>query len=177
MAFDGDENGRGAPTGNPDGAMEDEKKHPHAMETALRLLAHREHTRDELKRKLIQRGMGESVVKAVLAHCERRGYIDDTRSAKTYVQERSRKGYGSHRIRHELKRKGIDPEKIEKALAQGASPAADLEAAIRAFEKKRYRFEGEPDARKRRAAIHRYLYARGFSGETIAGVIQRMELG
>ena len=153
------------------------KKAPYrrAMETAVGLLSRRDHTDYELRAKLRKRGVSDRVADDVLAECQRLNYLDDSRFAAHYAAELKRKGFGLHRIRHELKRKGVEARVIELALSSEPSAQAELETAWRAFEKKRYRFDAEPDLRKRRAKIYRYLYSRGFSGAIISEVIGKTE--
>jgi hypothetical protein len=46
-----------------------------AMNAAVRILTHRDHSKYELKRKLEQRGFASEVVDAVIQACERLNYI------------------------------------------------------------------------------------------------------
>jgi len=74
---------------------------------AVRLLAVREHSRQEMRRKLAVRCSDQALVETVLDDLERRQYLSDERFAEGYVHERSRKGYGPLRIRAELSERGI----------------------------------------------------------------------
>ena len=143
------------------------------METALRLLTRRDHTRGELQRKLKQRGVSAGVIQDVLAQCKRLNYVNDNRSARSYVQELQRKGYGPRRIRLALKRKGLSEQLIEKSLSDPDIGGEELETALRVFEKKRRQFDRETDGRKRRAKIYRFLYSRGFSPWVISELIRQ----
>lgn len=83
---------------------------------ALALLANREHSREELKRKLLQRGYVISEIKLVLDNLEKENLQSDVRYAEAYVYSRCQKGYGPERIRLELQQKGISENLIEAAL-------------------------------------------------------------
>jgi len=147
-------------------------KYNAALDAAVRLLAYREHFKGELRRKLKQKGFGNAVVDRVLAECERLNYVDNRRCADLYARERLRKGYGIHRIRLDLKRKGLGETEIRAALS-GINDAGDeLETARRVLEKNRHRYRREPDGRKRREKIYRFLYARGFSPAVISELLR-----
>ena len=76
--------------------------------TAVKLLGSREHSRQELRRKLNARHADTDLTEAVLDDLEQRGLLSDERFAESYVDQRSRKGYGPLRIRAELAERGID---------------------------------------------------------------------
>ncbi len=85
------------------------KKDPNdqAPETALRLLARREHSRLELDLKLRQRGVDRNVIDSVLDDFEERGWLSDERFAEVFVRQRMDAGYGPMRILADLQQRGI----------------------------------------------------------------------
>lgn len=83
---------------------------------AVRLLGSREHTRAELDRKLRSRFGGSPRLQDVLDDLERRRLLSDQRSAETFVERRSRKGYGPLRIRAELAARGVTDDRAAMAL-------------------------------------------------------------
>ncbi len=143
------------------------------MDTAVRLLSQRDHTRGELHRKLAQRGMDKEVIERVLAECERLDYLNDARAAQHYTGELQRKGYGCRHIRMALKKKGVNTRVIDQTLSTCDADGQEPAAAENAFQKKRRRFDREPDQQKRREKIYRFLYSRGFSSAVIWEVIRR----
>ena len=79
-------------------------------ECALALLARREHSKLELKRKLIARGYSNSEIEAELASLAKDGLQSDERFAETYVRQRIKVGFGPRRITLELQQRGVvDP--------------------------------------------------------------------
>lgn len=72
----------------------------------MQLLALREHSRQELERKLLRR-FEPAVVQQVLENLEQQGLQSDARFAEQYVYSRSNKGYGPLNIRAELAKRGI----------------------------------------------------------------------
>jgi len=69
-----------------------------AMNTAVRILTNRDHSKYELKQKLQQRGIERNVIGAVLAECERLNYINDQRTARLYISQLNRKCFGKRHI-------------------------------------------------------------------------------
>ncbi|MDO6825435.1 regulatory protein RecX [Marinobacter sp. 1_MG-2023] len=78
-----------------------------ARSVALRLLARREHSRQELTLKLKQRKLDGSLISMVLDDYENEGWLDDARFADIYSRQRMDLGYGPLRILSELQQRGI----------------------------------------------------------------------
>lgn len=76
--------------------------------SAVKLLAAREHSRQELRRKLAARFADGELIDTVLDGLVRQRLLDDERFAESYVAQRFRKGYGPVRIRAELTERGVD---------------------------------------------------------------------
>ncbi len=134
-----------------------------AVAQALAILARRDHTEAELIRKLGQKGFDQVTCAAAVARCRELGYLDDDRTARMMVAVLRRRGMGVHRIRSELRSKGVPQPTIESLTAPEDEPARALETARAAIERKRPTFERESDPAKRRAKIYRFLLSRGFS--------------
>ena len=84
---------------------------------ALELLARREHSRLELRQKLVQRGFATSDIEPVLDALAAEGLLDERRYAELYACSRADKGYGPLRIARELRERGIPDALTEAALA------------------------------------------------------------
>jgi len=138
-----------------------------AFNTALRILTGRDHFKSELIHKLKQRGFAADDIEKAVTECERLNYINDERSARIYVEQLVRKGYGLKRIDYEMNNKGLKGERIRNIISESVSSADELEGARRILNKNSRRFEREQDLKKRRDKIYRFLYARGFLPETI----------
>jgi regulatory protein len=145
-----------------------------AMNAAVRILTHRDHSRYELKQKLQQRGFGGKVIDTVIAECERLNYINDPRTAHVYILQLKRKCFGKRYIRMALKKKRLGGTAIEKILPENYSEADERENAGKLLEKKKERFEREPDPRKKSDKIYRFLYSRGFSKDVITDLIRHL---
>ncbi|MFC4260174.1 regulatory protein RecX [Marinobacter lacisalsi] len=90
-------------------AKSGKKKDPNeqAPETALRLLARREHSRLELTMKLRQRRVDNDVIDEVLDSFEEKGWLDDGRFAEVFVRQRMDAGYGPLKILADLQQRGV----------------------------------------------------------------------
>jgi regulatory protein len=79
-----------------------------------------------LTEKLRERGWPEAVVAQAMERCRRGGMVDDAAMAAALVDEGRRKGHAPLRLRSDLRRRGLDDDTIERALAPTA--AEDPEA-------------------------------------------------
>jgi regulatory protein len=146
--------------------------HQQAMNTAVRILTHRDHSKYELKQKLRQRGFTSKVIDTVVVECERFGYIDDERTARVYILQLKRKCFGKSYIQQALKKKRLSGAAIEKILSENYPGADEYEHADRLLEKKMKTFEREADLKKRREKIYRFLYSRGFNTAVIRELVK-----
>ncbi|MBZ0333367.1 regulatory protein RecX [Marinobacter sp. JH2] len=130
-----------------------------ARAAALRLLARREHSRQELSLKLRQRNIEQSVIDLVLDEYEEEGWLDDHRFADVYSRQRIDAGYGPVRIMAELQQRGVHfrPECLEeKSDADWARVAAELR-------EKRFGLSRLSDDLAEKLRQARFLARRGFS--------------
>ena len=149
-----------------------EQNYRKALNAALRLLTRRDHSKNELARKLKQRGIQPEVIDKVILACEEFDYINDERTARLLIGQLIRKGYGINHIRHELKMKGLRGRRLPEILAESMSEYNEREGAERIVQKYAKRFERERDPQKRKEKVYRFLYARGFSKEVILELLR-----
>ena len=145
-----------------------------AMNTAVRLLTRRDHTRFEIIQKLGQRGFDGGVIDRVLAECRRLDYIDDERTARVYIDQLARRGFGFRRIRFELRKKGLTGERFEIILNEHLAEIDEHEIARKVMLKKMKSFESVEDGQKRRDKMYRFLYSRGFDASVISEVMKKL---
>jgi regulatory protein len=129
---------------------------------ALRLLARREHSRAELRRKLAPQAREEGVdLDVLLEDFARRGWLSEERFVEQAVRTRAQR-YGPLRIAQHLRDKGIDEAGIERGLAQAR--AQEDEALARAW---RTRFGRAPGSDEEKANQVRFLQQRGFTLDAV----------
>ena len=135
---------------------------------ALRYLVRREHSRQELVRKLAPHAESPQAVEAVLDSLASRKQLSDERFAEERARSLSRK-YGAAKIRQDLKARGI-PEEI---ADQASSGFDEIEKARQVLQRK-YRQPAE--SRNEKAKRARFLQSRGFSHEIIRRLILLSEV-
>jgi len=130
---------------------------------ALGLLARREHSEQELVRKLTACGFKTTDVAGVVALLKQDGSLSDQRFTEAYIHNRIQRGYGPQRIRLELLERGIGEENIRSALDEGNY---DWMARIVAVHARKFCTSIPTDYRER-ARQSRFLQYRGFTGDQI----------
>ena len=136
--------------------------------SALRLLARREHSTQELTAKLLVRGFEPELVGNVVAALAAKNLVSDARFVEEFVAARLRRGSGPAKIREELRGRGVEQGLVDSALAHHHENwLATAEAA------RRKRFGAElPRSYQERARQARFLQQRGFSAEQIRTVLK-----
>ena len=136
-------------------------------ERALRLLARREHARDELARKLSSHADSSEELLALLDDLSARGILSDQRYVEMRMNARGAR-FGNARLAYELRSQGISGELVAVALA-----ATDDELA-RARQVWQRKFGDKPQGLDTTERIRqmRFLMSRGFSGETIRRIFR-----
>lgn len=85
---------------------------------ALFLLARREHSKEELKQKLVARGYQPLEVETLLASLVKENLQSDERYAEAYVRQRIETGFGPRRIVAELQQRGVAHSLIDRSMPQ-----------------------------------------------------------
>lgn len=138
--------------------MEDlEKAYRAALDEAARQLSYRDLSAQTLREKLLKKGHSEDAADYAIAYLQARRLLDDSRFADTAVRSYERRGYGEHRIRQELHRRGVSREDADAAL-EDFSPDPDTLRAL--LDKKLKGDASDPKAVQRAVA---FLQRRGFS--------------
>ena len=143
-----------------------------AMNSAVRILTRRDHTRFEIEQKLKQRGYDPETIQTVVVECERLNYIDDERTAKVFIFQLARRGFGFRRIGLEMFKKGLRGDRFEQIVEESRLEIDEHGIANRELQKKMKSFEREEDHKKRKDKIYRFLYSRGFSQSVISELIR-----
>jgi regulatory protein len=136
---------------------------------AMRYLARREHTRAELRAKLLPHVQEGEDVDAVLDELEKRNWLSDARAAEAMVNAR-RMRFGTLRITRELRQKGIAENLIGEALPQ--LKETELTAAREVWHRK---FGVFPKDEKEKAKQIRYILSRGFSLDVAFKVLRQTD--
>lgn len=132
---------------------------------ALRLLSLREHSRQELERKLKPFEETPGELDEALDFLQAKDFINEQRVVESVVNSRSRK-LGASRVRQELQAKGLPAEAIAEAVQTMRS--TELERAREVWRKK---FGEPPVDQAARAKQVRFLLSRGFAAEVVKRVV------
>ena len=140
------------------------------LNRAMRLLAQRDHSETELRRKLAAQDVSEEDVEQAIAYCHEHHWLDDRRFAERYLLMRSQKGYGVQRIQQELGMKGIARDLIHDAFA-----SSDIDWCALAKQTAHRKFgQTLPQEWKEKAKVQRFLLYRGFFQEEIYAVFSNL---
>jgi len=132
------------------------KPQPSLRARAMRFLARREHSRQELRRKLATIAAEGDDVEAILDELAAKGWLSDSRFAEQSVRAKARR-FGPIKVANELRAKGVGDEAIAAAFrAAGADGAASIERVWRSH------FSQPPSGERERARQVRFLQGRGF---------------
>jgi regulatory protein len=134
---------------------------------ALRRLARREHSRDELARKLSPYAESTEILEGLLRELEGRKLLSNERFAEGRAHWLARK-YGAAKIRQDLASKGI-PEELSRRITSTGDELAKAKAIL----ERKYRAPAA--TREERAKRARFLQGRGFSGDVIRRLVLRSE--
>lgn len=133
-------------------------------EVAVALLARREHSVLELRRKLQQKGFEEADIEKVVGQLCANNLLSDERFAETYINMRRNRGYGPLRIQAELQERGISAELIDECIEWKNNQ--DWISVLETQYRKKYG-NTIPDDYKEKAKQVGYLQRRGFPLEWV----------
>jgi regulatory protein len=132
------------------------------------LLARREHSEQELSRKLASRNFEPELVESTVSELVSEGLLDNARFAEAFVHSRHQRGQGPHKIRAELRERGIDDGLIAECLDD---PDLQWSGLLEQVRIKRFGPELPADFKERSRQM-RFLQQRGFTQEQISGVFR-----
>ncbi len=140
-------------------------------ERALGLLARREHSQQELTRKLLERGLPDELVRETVAQLATEGLLSNARYADAITRTRLQQGHGPRRIQAELRQRGLGADEI---AAAAAAEVTDWVAQARAARERRFG-PRLPASQKECVRQARFLAGRGFTTEQIRQALGEVE--
>jgi len=144
---------------------------------ALQYLARREYSRAELRSKLLPYTQADEDFEqlqpvdldVLLDDLTARGWLSDARAATQLIHAK-RSRFGTQRIAHDLRQKGISEELVSAVLP--ALKDSEWEAARNVWQRK---FGSLPQEAKEKARQMRFLQSRGFGFDVILQVLRLAE--
>lgn len=148
-----------------------------AYEAAVRLLAARGRSVQEMISRLRRKGLRPDAVEHAVGRLESEGLLDDAVMAREYARSRAERGFGRARILADLSRRGVERRVAERAVAEavGDDEAGWRETLLALARSRAPRVRGlDRDVARRRLAG--YLARRGYDGaDVLAAVNQVLE--
>jgi len=142
-----------------------------AFDQAVKLLARRPYSTQEVRKKLSRKDRPPEVVDAAINRLMQYGYLDDRAFARYWVDNRTRfKPRGRQALGYELRQKGIANSLIDEVLDEHHE---EDDAAYRAAESRARRFRGQPKEAFRQK-VGGFLQRRGFNYSTSKAAIQEL---
>jgi len=132
-----------------------------AYTAAIRLLAPRDHSTTELRRKLQKREHTSQAIESAFQELMEVNYLNDARYAELYAEQRMNRGYGPMAIRAKLRERGIESALSNPAIANLTVNWSEL--AEQLIHKRFNSEELLQPGNSTTARVARMLQARGFS--------------
>lgn len=130
---------------------------------AIDYLSKREHSRLELKRKLLQKSFSSAEIDTVLDQLKANNLQSDERFAESYIRYRKQAGFGPLRIIAELQERGVAEYIISKMIDKNDD---EWKKHMIVVCEKKFSIT-EDKAHKNDIKKFRFLSTRGFSAEMI----------
>ncbi|MDG5799499.1 regulatory protein RecX [Marinilabiliaceae bacterium ANBcel2] len=144
---------------------------------AASICARQEKCRSDIKKKLIEWGVESAFRDKILDSLEREGFINEERFACFYVRDKFKfNRWGENKIRFNLRNREVSDSVIDVAFSKADIERDDYIKALESlltFKSKKLTFS---DAYKKKAALIRFAYSRGYSYDDILMVIERLKL-
>jgi regulatory protein len=147
---------------------------PAAIDVALRFLAQRPRSEQEIRRRLQRAGVAEDAVAGVLVQLREHGLVDDAAFAQYWLEQRQTfRPRGARLVRAELRQHGISTD-LASAAADGLAGSAE-EDAYRAAQRRALHL-ATADERAFKQRLSQFLARRGFDWQVVSTVVERLWL-
>ena len=133
-----------------------------AVELAYKALATRERTVAELRTYLERKRVGPRAIDSAIEELTEAGFLDDARFAHRFAEDkRTLELWGSERIAVDLRRRGVEPELVERATS-ASSRSSEFASALVLLAQ---RLPAPPAGDRERDKAWRLLVRRGYPPE------------
>ncbi|HOD12222.1 MAG TPA: regulatory protein RecX [Candidatus Omnitrophota bacterium] len=137
----------------------------------FRLLRIRQRSQAEIAQRLKQKRYPSKIINKLVQYLKTLELINDQQFARDWIKMRLFKGLGRHRIRCELRQKGISDTIIVKTLSECLKSVDEAGVVEQIANKRLARYKNlEPSVLKRR--LYGYLMRRGFEESLVLQSIQ-----
>jgi regulatory protein len=141
---------------------------------ALARLARRDHSEHELRRVLVRDGYAPEVIDDTIARLKRERYLDDAGFAARLARSRlTHSGVGRHRVRQELRRKGVKRTVVEAGLRDALVEVSEA-PAIDALARRYWKSRDKDDPGQRVRKLWALLLRRGFPADLVSARLRAL---
>ncbi len=141
-------------------------------DVALKALARRDHSREEMQSKLLAQGFSPEVVAVALKHLEERGLIQDSRYASRIASFWAKeKLWGPQRIQQRLSAKGFSEEVIQEAMEKAEETLATRARVQRLLGQKWANQRLDQFSPRQKKKLIQYLHQRGYLWEHVVDAL------
>ena len=156
--------------------MTKDKNKNNPKHQAISFLARRDHSIQELSRKLLAKGQEESIVSALILELQNLGYLDDARYAQMMLRHYYGRGQGPQKIRYLLNQNGVSSEVIANCFSSFEGDWFTLASDVR---QKRFGNEFKSDDKnekfKEKSKQMRFLITRGFNSDQVEHAFESID--
>ena len=135
---------------------------------AMRLLATREHSQHELRRKLSQKGHDTSDIERAIEQLVAQKLQSDERFVESFIKSHRERGKGPKRIRLELQQHKLADGLVEMYLDENDDAWKELARTVKS---KKFG-DKKPDDFQQQVKQARFLEYRGFTHDQISAVLK-----
>jgi regulatory protein len=144
-----------------------------ARDRAFLLLSYRPRTEKEVRDRLARAEYDEDIIEEVIAKLYELDFLNDKAFAERFVENRmAARPVGRRALTWELRKKGLDAETVADAAAS-VDDETEREGALAAARSRAGRLAGL-DRREARRKLTAFLQRRGFTWDTIHGVLDEI---
>ncbi|CAN5271882.1 recombination regulator RecX [soil metagenome] len=135
-----------------------------ARDRGYLLLSGRDHGAEELRRKLIKKGISPEISGQVIEEFHQKNLLNDHAYARKFSQDKHHlKQWGARKIKAALYNKGVSKNVVEMAVQELDDEINQVNVCLELALKRRKHFLRETDIYKRKQKIFRYLAGKGYS--------------
>jgi regulatory protein len=147
-----------------------------AIQRIKQFCAYQERAQQEVRDKLYELGMTTDEVEEIIANLIGENFLNEARFALQFAGGHFRiKGWGKNKINHALQQKRVSPVNIKAALK--AIDLDDYEKTLLELAHKKWKSLNSERGLKRMAKTQAFLLQRGFEGDLIRPILQRLHKG
>ncbi len=141
-------------------------------QNAFRYLSGRNHSKNELRIKLLRKGYKNEIIKNVIFDLERLGYLNDEDFTYNFYKVNIKKK-GINRIKADLYKKGVDRNIIEETGSQFLDDPGLYNTAKSLAKKKMNILQRKKNTEiQKKQKLYQYLVGKGYSTDIIKNVLE-----